>query len=201
MKVRNELLLVCLLVAIPVTARAQRPAVLAVSDTVAAGNVPVQVDWTPPGLTLLGESAEVKNSFVLNRTMLGAAIAMIPDSQEPVRQTLRKLDGVGVHLFRFHDEYAIDPAQVEMVRQAYHVRGWRHLVAAGDGVSVVHNGKTDLWLAMDGADVKGGTLLVVTPRSVSLVTFAGNLDPLDLLHLRGHFGIPSFGGDKFEGVR
>jgi hypothetical protein len=26
-------------------------------------------------------------------------------------------------------------------------------------------------------------------------TLAGNLSPLDLLHLRGHFGIPRFEGD------
>jgi hypothetical protein len=30
---------------------------------------------------------------------------------------------------------------------------------------------------------------------VTLVTVAGNLSPVDLLHLRGHFGIPRFDGD------
>jgi hypothetical protein len=27
---------------------------------------------------------------------------------------------------------------------------------------------------------------------------AGNLSPIDLLHLRGHFGIPRFDGDDFK---
>jgi hypothetical protein len=30
-------------------------------------------------------------------------------------------------------------------------------------------------------------------------TLAGNLSPLDLLHLRGHFGIPKFDGDGLSG--
>jgi hypothetical protein len=201
MKVRNELLLACLLAVISVAARAQRPAVVPASDTAPAPGIPVALDWTPPGLASLAASAEVSNSFVLNRTMLGAAIAMMPDSQEPARESLRKLDGIGVHLMRFHDEIAIDPAQLDLVRRSYHARGWKHLVAADDGVSIGHNGKTDLWLAVDGANVRGGTLLVVTPKSVSLVTFAGNLDPLDLLRLRGHFGIPGFNGDKFTSPR
>jgi hypothetical protein len=38
-------------------------------------------------------------------------------------------------------------------------------------------------------------ILAETPKSVTLVTVAGTLSPVDLLHLRGHFGIPRFDGD------
>jgi hypothetical protein len=31
-----------------------------------------------------------------------------------------------------------------------------------------------------------------------LATVAGNLSPVDLLHLRGHFGIPRFEGDELK---
>jgi hypothetical protein len=31
------------------------------------------------------------------------------------------------------------------------------------------------------------------------VTVAGNLSPIDLLHLRGHFGIPRFDNDGVKG--
>jgi len=34
----------------------------------------------------------------------------------------------------------------------------------------------------------GAVVLAQTPKSLTLVTIAGNLSPLDLLHLRGHFG-------------
>jgi hypothetical protein len=147
----------------------------------------------------------VKNSFVLDRTMLGAAAALIPDSEADARQSIRKLDGIEVHIYRFHDYDQIDPQQVELVRQAYHVRGWKHLVTSAPTGAPVHSGAdrttdrtTDLWLMVDGVSVRGGTLLVVTPRSVNLVTFAGDLNPIDLLRLRGHFGIPNFSGDKFQ---
>ena len=35
-------------------------------------------------------------------------------------------------------------------------------------------------------------------RNLNLIAFSGNLSPLDLLHLRGHFGIPRFPGDRFS---
>ena len=41
----------------------------------------------------------------------------------------------------------------------------------------------------------GAVVLVESPRSLTLATVAGNLSPVDLLHLRGHFGIPRFEGD------
>ena len=59
----------------------------------------------------------------------------------------------------------------------------------------LHNGTTDVWLVMDGANLRGAVVLAETPRSLTLVTVAGNLSPVDLFHLRGHFGIPRFEGD------
>jgi hypothetical protein len=133
--------------------------------------------------------------------MLGAASALLPDSQADARQSIRKLDGVGIHLYRFHDEGSIDPDLLDRVRQAYHAHGWKHLVTTTGKNAPVHSGTTDLWLSVDGVSVRGGAVLVVTPRSVSLVTFAGDLNPIDILRLRGHFGIPNFSGDKFEDAR
>lgn len=167
-----------------------------------ASSSPVNLEWTPPEWAALGQLASVKNSFVFDRTMLAAAASLLPDSDAEARQSLRKLDGISVHLYRFPAEAAVDPDEsehLEQLREAYHNRGWKHLISAKDNVSVIgHNGKTDLWLALDGVNVRGGTLLVVTPRSASMITFAGNLSPIDLLHLRGHFGIPKFDADHFK---
>lgn len=155
------------------------------------------LEWSPPAWAALGKRAEVRNGFVLDRTALGAVAALLPESDSQARPAIRKLDGIGVHLYRFHDEGEVDAAQLERVREAYHARGWKHLVE-GRGVSEPgHHTITDLWLAMDGVDVRGGAMLIVTPRSVSLVSFAGDLSPIDLLHLRGHFGIPKAGGEDF----
>jgi hypothetical protein len=153
--------------------------------------------WTPSALTVLGQQAEVRNSFVLDRTTLGAMLALLPRSDDQVRPAIRKLDGISVHLYRFHDLGQIDPAELQQVRAAYGARGWKHMVSEG-GSEDSGRKKTDLWLALDGVEVRGGAMMLVTPKSVSVVTFVGDLNPIDLLHLRGHFGIPSAKGDEFS---
>ena len=100
-----------------------------------------------------------------------------------------------MHLLRFGAEGIADPAEVDAVREAYHLRGWKHLVTTTNAGGPLHNGTTDVWLVMDGANLRGAVVLAETPKSLTLVTVAGNLSPVDLLHLRGHFGIPRFDGD------
>jgi hypothetical protein len=43
--------------------------------------------------------------------------------------------------------------------------------------------------------VEGMVLLVANQTNLNLVAINGTLSPLDLLHLRGKFGIPKFSGD------
>src|SRR5208337_4154736 len=61
----------------------------------------VDLEWTPPALDALRAQAPVKSSFTFDRDMLAAASALLPDSEPETRETLRKLDGIGVHLLRF----------------------------------------------------------------------------------------------------
>jgi hypothetical protein len=159
---------------------------------------PVPLEWVPPALLQLQAQAAMKSSFTLDRNMLGAAAGMLPDSDADVKQTVRKLDGVSVHLLRFGDEGMVDPAEVDAVREAYHLRGWKHLVTTNNSGGPVHNETTDVWLVLDGVNVRGAVVLAETPKSLTLVTVAGNLSPVDLLHLRGHFGIPRFDGDGLK---
>lgn len=157
---------------------------------------PVVVDWTPPALQYLSARASMKESFTLDRAMLAAAATTLPDSDADVRQAINRLDGVSVHLLRFPDDSAIDEDAVASIRTAYHLRGWKHLVTTTNAGGPVHNGNTDVWLVLDGVNVRGAVVLAETPKSLTLVTVAGNISPVDLLHLRGHFGIPRFDGDR-----
>jgi len=44
-----------------------------------------------------------------------------------------------------------DESQVEAVREAYHLRGWKRLATTSDtSKSGLHNGRTDLWLVVTG---------------------------------------------------
>ena len=153
---------------------------------------PIVLDWTPPALAQLSALAAVKNSFVLDRNMLNAAASLLPDTDEPTRQAINRLDGVSVHLLRFGASGVPDEGAVNSMREAYHLRGWKHLVTTQGNGGPAHNGTTDVWMVMDGINVRGAVVLAETPKSVTLVTVAGNLSPIDILHLRGHFGIPRF---------
>jgi hypothetical protein len=159
---------------------------------------PVDLEWTPPALTQLNAQAAAKSSFTLDRTLLGAAASLIPDSERETRQTIRKLDGLSVHLLRFGAAGIPDETLVDALRQTYHLRGWKHLVTTTSAGGPVQSETTDVWLVLDGATVRGGVMLLETPKSLTLVTVAGNLNPVDLLHLRGHFGIPRSEGDFFK---
>jgi hypothetical protein len=159
---------------------------------------PVVLEWTPPALAQLSALAAVKNSFTLDRTMLVSAASVLADMDEPTRQAVNRLDGVSVHLLRFGTAGVPDEDAVNSMREAYHLRGWKHVVTTQDRGGPVHDGTTDVWVVMDGMNVRGAVVLAETPKSVTLVTMAGNLSPVDLLHLRGHFGIPRFEGNDLE---
>ena len=159
---------------------------------------PVPLDWVPPALAELSTAAAMKENFTLDRTLLGVAAGAVPDSDAPVRQAINKLDGVSVHTMRFGEMGIPDERAVEAIRASYHLRGWKHLVTTSDHGGPVRNGTTDVWVVLDGVNVRGAVVLAETPRSLTLVTVAGNLSPVDMLHLRGHFGIPRLDTQDFR---
>ena len=163
----------------------------------AANQRPVPLDWTPPALAALSTQAAVKNSFTLDRSMLAAAASTLPEADAQEKQAIGHLDGLSVHLLRFANGIP-DENAVNAIRDAYHLRGWKHVVTTTDRGGPVHDGKTDVWVVMDGVNVRGAVVLMETPKSLTLATVAGNLSPIDLLHLRGHFGIPRFDGDTLN---
>lgn len=163
-----------------------------------AADGPMVLDWVPPALTALSAQAAMKSNFTLDRNMLVAAAALMGENDPETKQAIAKLDGVSVHLLQFGDAGMVDPAAVESIREAYHLRGWKHLVSTTNAGGPVHDGRADVWLVMDGVNVRGAVVLVESAKTVALVTVAGNLSPVDLLHLRGHFGIPRFDGDTLR---
>jgi hypothetical protein len=170
---------------------------MAVSPPPAPDAGPVVLEWVPAALTQLSAQAAAQTRFTLDRNMLAAA-ASISGADDQTKQVVNKLDGVSVHILNFGAARMADPSQVDSIREAYHLRGWKHLVSTTGSGGPVHDGKADVWLVLDGANVRGAVVLVDTPKSLTLVTLAGNLSPVDLLHLRGHFGIPRFEGDRLR---
>ena len=153
------------------------------------------LDWTPPEIADLSTQASSKTSFAFDRSML-EAMAGIEGRMDPeTRQAWAKLDGVTVNLLRFGPAGIPNEPAVEALRAAYHVRGLKHLVTSTGTGGSMHSRTTDVWLVLDGVNVKGAVILGETAKSVSLVTVKGDISPADLFRLRGHFGIPRFDRD------
>lgn len=167
---------------------------------------PVPLDFVPPAMDNLGSQAVSKSSFSFDRSMLAAAVGLMGGSMDDAtRHAVANLEGLSVRMLRFNPDAPADPAQVDAIRQAYHLRGWKHVITTTapirDPISggPVQDGTTDVWIVIDGANIRGAVILVDSPQSLTLATIAGNLSPEDLLHLRGHFGIPKFEGNNFDG--
>jgi hypothetical protein len=157
------------------------------------------LDWTPPAMADLTAQASSKTSFTFDRSMLEALAGIEGGNGPELRQAVAKLDAVSVHLLRFGPAGIPSEQMVGAVREAYHARGLKHLVTSVGSGGPIHSSTTDVWLVLDGASIKGAVILGETARSVTLVTVKGGIDPADLLHLRGHFGIPRFDGDATAG--
>jgi hypothetical protein len=153
--------------------------------------------WVPDGLTALRPEASSKTEFTFDRSMLALAgdLAQLDPQQ---RQAVARLNGVAVHLYRFPRPGAYDPGAVRAIRAQYDSIGWKHLVSEegqpgqGQREGATVPGRTDVWLDMHGASPAGAAVLLAGPTNVDLIVVSGDIDTLDLLHLRGHFGIPRF---------
>lgn len=166
-----------------------------------ANQGPVDLDYIPPALHQLSTQAAIKNSFTLDHDMLVAASSLYSGNDADVKQAVAKIDGVSVHTLRFGQSGIPDESAVDSIRQAYHLRGWKHLVSTSSNGGPVHDNVTDVWIVLDGANVKGGVVLAETPKSLTLVTVAGNINTVDIMHLRGKFGIPNFNSGDFKDAK
>lgn len=168
-----------------------------------------ETNWIPQGMDALADHASFHTEFTLDKSMLDAAGQIMPDADQPV---IAKLRSITVDSFRFPGAGLYDPAELDAVRSQYHGHGWTHLVpkhahaaaaAPPDPQAIpdpdaVTPTQTDLWVLVKHAKVEGMVLLVANQRNVNLVAVDGMISPIDLLHLRGHFGIPRFDGDDFQ---
>ena len=160
---------------------------------------PVPLEFVPQALDRLSAQAASKTSFTFDRSMLAMAAGLVAGSDDQTRHAIADLDGVSVHILKFAANSFADPLDVDAIREAYHLRGWKHVITTSAiRGGPIQDGTTDVWIVLDGTNVRGAVVLVDSPSSLTLATVAGNLSPEDLLHLRGHFGIPKFDADKLE---
>lgn len=151
------------------------------------------LNWVPQGMMVLAQQASWHTDFTFDRSMLALA-GNLYGLDEPTRQSLGRLNGISVHSYRFPAPGAYDPAALEAVRAQYNALGWKHVVTAKShpGAPGYAAGQTDLWIDTKGVNVAGAAILLAGPSNLNLIAVSGDLSTMDLLHLRGHFGIPRF---------
>ena len=155
------------------------------------------MNWVPQGFEVLGQRAAFHTDFTFDRSMLQLAGYFVGDADQETRNAIAKLNGISVHSYHFAAPGLYDPAALNLIRRQFEAAGWRHLVAAHDKGDPFNSGQTDLWINFAHMDVTGMMVLFAGPKDLNLIAFNGNISTVDLLHLRGHFGIPRFPGDRF----
>ena len=152
-------------------------------------------NWVPLGMDTLGRHASFHTDFTFDKQMLDLASGFTGD--EDTQRIVAKLRGISVHVYRYPEPGLYNPVALDGVRAQYRDRGWKHLVAAQSNTATDAPGRTDLWIRFENGNVEGMVLLLENPSNVDLIAVNGTLSPIDLMHLRGHFGIPRFSGNEF----
>jgi hypothetical protein len=153
------------------------------------------LNWVPQGMEALGRTAAFHTDFTFDRSMLQLASGLWEGPGDPgLADAVSRLDGISIHSYHYAAPGMYDPRLLDAVRRQYSALGWEHLVTAH---SAANGGATDLWISFRHMRATGAVVLFQSPTNLNLIAFSGNLSPLDLLHLRGHFGIPRFPGDRF----
>jgi len=146
-------------------------------------------------MAALGNHASFHTDFTFDNPMLRELARGLPKDEQS-QHIAEDLQSVAVHVYRYPEPGLYNPSDVEMVRSLYRGPAWKHLVATGMNHKSYQE-RTDLWIRYRQGDVEAMKLLVAGPTTVNMVEINGKLSPLDLLHLRGHFGIPRFSADRF----
>jgi hypothetical protein len=156
--------------------------------------------WVPDGMSALGANATFHTDITFNQSMIHAMAQSLPDDEKPIAA---KLKSVTVHTYRYAAPGLYDPAALEAVRAQVSALGWEHVIthhpqakptaAAPASDAVPHDlTNTDVWIHTGGENVDGAIVLVANAKNIHLVYVDGLVSPLDILHLRGKFGIPKF---------
>ncbi len=177
-------------------APAQQPSIAPVPPPVAP----------PPGIgdmiRSLAPQPATHSSFTFDRNMLQVATGFLNDGQGPPMQ----LDSITVENYRYQQPAFYVPQTMHALVATMDAAGWKHLVSqhmqpqpaipgAPPQAAEPQRTLTDLWLHFTGMDIDNVLVLVRSPRQMNVIEVSGELRPLDLIHLSGHFGIPKVDPD------
>lgn len=154
-------------------------------------------DPVPPGvpdaLANLADQPATHTGVVFDRSMLQAAQEVLEQGGLPEPRAAAALTSISFDTYHYAEPAFYTPETMAHIVDAFHRAGWKHMVNGNQSPAnsaQPQTGITDLWLHFTGADIDHVTVLFRAPREMSMIQVVGDLRPLDLLHLGGHFGIP-----------
>jgi hypothetical protein len=133
-------------------------------------------------------------SFTFDHDMLQSAAGFLNDGEGRPLQ----LNSITVENYRYHEPAFYIPENMHALVASFDAAGWKHLVdqhAGPRAATTPQKPLTDLWLHFTGADIDNVMVMVRGGRQMSVIEVSGQLRPLDLVHLSGHFGIPKVDPD------
>ena len=142
------------------------------------------------------------SAFTFDRNMLQVASGFLNDGEGPPMQ----LDSITLENYRYQEPAFYVPQTMQTLVAMLDAAGWKHLVSQHAPMQPVMPGAspqaiepqrtlTDLWMHFTGMDIDHVLVLVRGPRQMNVIEVSGDLRPLDLVHLSGHFGIPKVDPD------
>ena len=146
----------------------------------------------------LADQPATHSGFVFDRNMLNFAQGVLEAQGMDAHRAAVALTGVAFDTYRYPQPVFYSPEAMAALIQQYRAAGWKHMVNANETPQNTAQPKkmvTDLWLHFSGADVDHLTVLTRSAKTMNVVQVSGDLRPLDLLHLGGHFGIPKVDPD------
>jgi hypothetical protein len=151
----------------------------------------------PPGvqdnLASLADQPATHAGVVFDRSMMQVAQGLLQQGGLDADRAAAALTSISFDTYRYKEPAFYTPETMASITTAFRQSGWKHLVNGNQtpaNAAQPRTAITDVWLHFSGADIDRMTVLVRATKELNLIQVAGDLRPLDLLHLSGHFGIP-----------
>jgi hypothetical protein len=166
------------------------PALLATSLAAASAQMPPAAQQA---FNNLADQPATHTGVVFDRSMMQIAQSVLESGGLDPKRASAALSSISFDTYKYPQPAFYTPEAMASLIAAYRAAGWKHLVNGNQSPANSAQPKdtiTDLWLHFSGADIDDITVLIRAPKTMNVIQVAGDLRPLDLIHLSGHFGIP-----------
>jgi hypothetical protein len=151
----------------------------------------------PPGvvdnLSNLADQPATHTGVVFDRSTLQIVQGVLEQGGLSSDRAAAALTSISFDTYRYKEPAFYTPETFAAIVDTFHRAHWKHLVNGNQtsaNEAQPRSAITDIWLHFAGGDIDHVTVLIRSAHDMNLIQVAGDLRPLDLIHLSGHFGIP-----------